>query len=161
VSLSLGTCHLHELVHEVTAAFADVIAKRSLRLIRELPRDLPSVHCDGQRIQQVLTNLLGNATRFTPEGGTILVSAKQSGPYVEVSVADTGPGIPPEQLPHLFERYWKAGGGGTGLGLYIAKRILDAHGGRLQVESQPGRGSRFSFLLPTVEVACDRPPLHP
>jgi light-regulated signal transduction histidine kinase (bacteriophytochrome) len=108
---------------------------------------------DRERIFQVLSNLLNNAIRFTPEGGQIDVHAALTGAQVLFTVADTGPGIPAEQLPHLFDRYWqarRAGHSGTGLGLYIAKGIVEAHGGRIWVESPPGSGARFQFTLPAV-----------
>jgi light-regulated signal transduction histidine kinase (bacteriophytochrome) len=108
---------------------------------------------DRERIFQVLSNLLTNAIRFTPEGGQIDLQATLTGAQALFIVADTGPGIPAEQLPHLFDRYWqarRAGHSGTGLGLYIAKGIVEAHGGRIWVESPPGSGARFHFTLPAV-----------
>jgi light-regulated signal transduction histidine kinase (bacteriophytochrome) len=108
---------------------------------------------DRERIFQVLSNLLTNAIRFTPEGGQIDLHATLTGAQVLFTVADTGPGVPAEQLPHLFDRYWqarRAGHSGTGLGLYIAKGIVEAHGGRIWVESPPGSGARFQFTLPAV-----------
>jgi signal transduction histidine kinase len=110
------------------------------------------VSCDRDRIVQVLGNLIGNAIKFTPTGGSITVTVARDASNVRFAVADTGPGIPPEQLAHLFERFWRAPGNapGVGLGLYIAKGIVEAHGGRIWVESQVGRGSTFSFTLPVL-----------
>jgi PAS domain S-box-containing protein len=124
---------------------------KSLRLAQEIEASLPSLHCDGNRVMQVLSNLLGNAIKFTPEGGAITVSARRQDGEVRISVSDTGPGIAPQQLPHIFERYWQAketARQGTGLGLSIAKGVVDAHGGRIWVESVFGSGCVFHFTLP-------------
>ncbi len=97
----------------------------------------------------MLSNLLGNAIKFTPEGGTITVQADRRGDELMIAVSDTGPGIPADQLPHLFERYWQARPArqvGAGLGLYIAKGIVEAHGGRIWAESPAG--ARLIFTLP-------------
>ncbi|MBW3570663.1 MAG: GAF domain-containing sensor histidine kinase [Gemmatimonadetes bacterium] len=109
------------------------------------------LHADPDRVLQVLSNLTGNAVRFTPEGGLITLGLRGEDGEAVFSVADTGPGIPPEQLPHLFEQFWqadRAGRSGTGLGLTIARGIVAAHGGRIWVESTPGSGATFSFALP-------------
>jgi signal transduction histidine kinase len=122
-------------------------------VIREQVTDGQTVG-DRERIFQVLVNLLGNAVRFTPQGGRIELCAAPNGPHVLFTVADTGPGIPADQLPYLFDRYWQArrvGQSGTGLGLYIAKGIVEAHGGRIWVESPPGSGARFHFTLPAAD----------
>ena len=112
---------------------------------------LPLVLADSARIQQVLSNLVGNAVKFTPREGRIIVSAEQVDGDVRFAVIDTGPGIPPEQVPHIFGRFWQANSSdrrGIGLGLAIAKGIVEAHGGRIWVESQVGCGSTFYFTLP-------------
>lgn len=119
--------------------------------------ELPTVYVDGSRVEQVLTNLIHNAIKFTPPKGKICISAA---PYdiqmLLVKVADTGVGIAPEDLPRVFERFYKAdrsrSGGGTGLGLAIAKHIVQAHGGRIWVESRVGKGSTFCFTLPLAEM---------
>jgi signal transduction histidine kinase len=108
-------------------------------------------------VQQVLSNLVDNAIKFSAEHGTIAVSASRVGADMRFVVRDTGRGIAPEHLPHVFERSWKAEIGGkrsAGLGLYIAKHIVEAHGGAIWVESAPGAGSSFSFTLPR---PADRP----
>jgi PAS domain S-box-containing protein len=112
---------------------------------------LPDVACEDRRINQVLLNLLGNAIKFTPNGGTIRVAAKEVKDGIMIAVSDTGPGIPPDQLPKIFDRYWQAQGTkhlGTGLGLSIAKGIVEAHGSKIWAESQVGKGSSFFFTLP-------------
>ena len=113
--------------------------------------DLPEVACDASRIGQVMSNLLGNAIKFTPEGGAIRVSAIQKGDSVIVTVSDTGPGMPSDQLCKIFDRYWQpkeTQNQGSGLGLSIAKGIVEAHGGRIWAESILGKGTNFHFTIP-------------
>jgi signal transduction histidine kinase len=105
------------------------------------------VQADRQRVVQVLTNLLGNALKFTPSGGTVSLECEVRPDEVRFSVTDSGPGIAPTHLPHVFERFWRKDGRGLGLGLFIARAIVLAHGGRIWVESQPGKGARFTFTL--------------
>ncbi len=107
-----------------------------------------AVPCDRERILQVLSNLVGNALAFAPHGGHVVVSLALSQRDAEVRVADDGPGIPAEDLPHVFDRFWKSRSRGTGLGLAIVRGIVDAHGGRVWVESRVGEGSTFAFTLP-------------
>jgi PAS domain S-box-containing protein len=124
---------------------------KSQSLDLALDPNLPDVMADPERIQQALSNLVGNAIKFTPAGGSIEVGARISGTDVIVSVSDSGPGIPEDQLPNVFERFWQSrrvDRGGAGLGLPIAKGIIEAHGGRIWVESQPGNGATFYFTLP-------------
>jgi signal transduction histidine kinase len=110
------------------------------------------VNADPARVVQVLGNLLRNAIKFTPDGGSITVSATRQDNMVVLSVRDTGRGIAPEVQEKVFDRYWQARDGarthGSGLGLSIAKGIVEAHGGRIWLESSPGQGSTFSFSLP-------------
>jgi signal transduction histidine kinase len=105
------------------------------------------VLCDRNRIIQVLGNLMGNAIKFTPPGGRITVRTIERGETVRFEIEDTGPGIKAEHLTHIFERYWKSEPRGTGLGLFIAKSIVAAHGGDLRVQSEPGHGALFSFEI--------------
>lgn len=117
----------------------------------DVPGDLPQISADAHRIDQAISNLVGNAIKFTPEGGSIRLSARLCNDEVIVSVTDTGPGIPSEYLPKIFDWFWQAPGAeqmGSGLGLSITKGIVEAHGGRIWVESEPGKGSSFSFSLP-------------
>ena len=120
----------------------------------ELGVGLPPVDADAERIHQVLFNLVDNAVRFTPPGGSVTVRAERGGDAVRIDVADTGVGIAPEHLPRLFERFYRVdqarsrGAGGTGIGLAIARSVVEAHGGQLRAESELGRGSTFSFELP-------------
>jgi signal transduction histidine kinase len=122
-----------------------------LRLLLEPPGTLPPVLVDRDRLLQVFSNVLGNAVKFTPPGGEIRVGARREDEHVVFFVTDTGPGIAPEAQRRLFEPFWQAHQGdrrGAGLGLSIARGIVEAHGGRLHVESEPGRGSAFFFSVP-------------
>jgi len=118
----------------------------------DLPPNLPPVLADVEQVRQVVTNLVHNAIKFTPSGGSVTISAQTAGEHVVISVRDTGRGIPAEDLPRIFERFYKAdrarSSGGTGLGLAIVKHIVQAHGGRIWAESVEGRGSTFFFTLP-------------
>jgi two-component system phosphate regulon sensor histidine kinase PhoR len=128
--------------------------RAGLSITIDLPPDLPPVLADAERAQQVITNIVHNAIKFTPSGGQMTLSAQPVGEDVIVSVRDTGVGIPPEDLPRIFERFYKAdrarSGGGTGLGLAIAKHIVQAHGGRIWAESVEGKGSIFYVALPAL-----------
>jgi signal transduction histidine kinase len=125
--------------------------ERGVQLSVESAGEPVNVLADKERVSQVLSNLVGNALKFTPRGGAVTVLAEGLGDLVRLSVADNGPGVPPDHLPRLFERFWQAkrvSREGTGLGLYIAKGIVEAHGGRIWAESAPGNGSTFHFTLP-------------
>jgi signal transduction histidine kinase len=149
---------LDRLVHETVGMLQLVASAQGITLRAEADESLPPSHVDPARIQQVLSNLLGNALKFTPSGGTVTVRAEpHPGGGTAVSVTDTGPGIPAEQLPHIFGRFWQAhrtDRRGIGLGLSIAKGIVEAHGGEIWVESELGHGSRFVFTLPPVPSAA-------
>jgi signal transduction histidine kinase len=123
-------------------------------LVVEVCPGVPRVRVDRERVLQVLTNLVGNAIKYTPASGTLTVRAKKVDGQVRVSVKDSGPGIAAQDVPHLFERFWRAAGAlerGTGLGLSIAKSIVEAHGGSIWVETREGAGSTFFFTLPVAE----------
>ena len=127
-------------------------AMRSVRLMLVVPEKLPPVTADEGRILQVLSNLLSNAMKFTPPGGTITLAVRAADDAVAFSVRDDGPGIPLENVPRLFDHFWRARRGdegpGTGLGLAIAKGIVEAHGGHIGVDTAPGVGATFRFTLP-------------
>ena len=135
--------------------FAPVATERNLTIdLVAPPTDaLPPVIIDADRVLQVLGNLLQNACKFTPAGGTIRISATALDGNVQVAICDTGPGIAPDEITKVFERYWHAGRQSkvrsTGLGLAIARGIIEAHGGRLWVDSTLGEGSTFYFAVPT------------
>jgi signal transduction histidine kinase len=126
-------------------------------LATQISEDLPVVRADPDRVAQVLRNLLVNALSHTPPGGSVAVKASQQNGAVQVAIVDTGEGIAPDDLPQVFERFWRADpsrarddplGGGTGLGLSVAQSLVEAQGGRISAESQPGQGSTFRFTLP-------------
>jgi signal transduction histidine kinase len=141
------------LVNDTIEMLRPLASGSSIVMEASVADDLPSVLADSARIQQVLSNLVGNAVKFTPRQGRITVSADRLDGEVRFAVIDTGPGIPPEQVPHIFGRFWQARSSdrrGIGLGLAIAKGIVEAHRGRIWVESQVGLGSTFYFTLPSV-----------
>jgi signal transduction histidine kinase len=142
------------LLEECLELFEPIAARKSVHLRREIPRHLPPVRCDRGRMTQVLSNLVGNAVKFAPEGGVVSVRARRGADHLQLTVADDGPGIAEDQLPHLFDRYWKGTRKreGAGLGLYIAKGIVEAHGGRIWVESRLGAGTRFHLTIPFADV---------
>lgn len=142
------------LVREAVDINASLAVEKGVDLRADPDTDLPPVHADRDRIIQVLSNLIGNAIKFTPAAGRIVVAAQPDGRFCRFIVTDTGPGIPPDQLPHLFDAFWQAERGsveGAGLGLAIARGIVDAHHGRVWAESTPGRGSSFFFTIPCGE----------
>lgn len=146
---------LKELVRETLSVFQSQADAGEVKLTVSLPDDPITVDLDPERIRQVLSNLIANAVRYSPRGGEVELNLAEStaGPdrkrRVEVAVRDGGPGISPGDLPHVFDRFYKSADSlGMGLGLPIAKYIVEAHGGDIRVESQPGRGTTISFSLP-------------
>jgi signal transduction histidine kinase len=145
---------LAPLVSQVMSEIEVASADRDVNVSSDLPDDLPPVEADSERVHQVIFNLVDNAVRFTPEGGEVRIEAHRHNGSIEVRVADTGVGIPPEALPRLFERFYRVdpararGDGGTGIGLAIARSVVEAHGGTIRAESEPGLGSTFTFDLP-------------
>jgi signal transduction histidine kinase len=143
------------LVAEVTARLQPQYREKGVGLAVQAPVGLPAVHADRWRLMQVLINLLGNALQYTPAGGQVRVTAAIDRDHLVVRVADNGIGIAPEHLPHLFERFYRVDksrsrtGGGSGIGLTIARHLVEAHGGRISAESAGlGQGSTFTFTLP-------------
>ena len=157
LSITPETSGVVALVDQARAAFLGGGAKNSIEI--DLPADLPPVAADGQRVVQVLTNLLSNASKYSPASTTIRVTALQQGSHVAVTVADEGRGVAAEDLPLLFRKFSRIDGtggepevGGEGLGLSVCKGIVEAHGGRIWAESDgPGLGTRLTFTLPVVE----------
>lgn len=141
------------LLTQVLEVHRPLLDAAGLRLAVRVAPGLPRIEADAGRVTQVLSNLLGNAVKFTPPGGTVTLAAELTDGGICLSVEDTGPGISPEQQSRLFERFWQGSGTdrrGAGLGLSICKELVEAHGGRLWVESAPGQGSKFRFTLPAV-----------
>jgi PAS domain S-box-containing protein len=139
------------ILQEVVSNFQGVVHEKKLRLSLEMGRPMPRAYCDRSRVQQVLSNLVGNAVKFTPAGGLILLRVEARNRDVLFTVSDSGPGIGQSDLQHIFERYWRSSEAdykGSGLGLAIARGIVDAHGGRIWAESVPGAGASFFFTIP-------------
>jgi len=152
-----GTLQVEPVVRSIAAVLDEtheqwrpLCAEKNIRLAKEYPDGLGEALIDRHRVMQVLSNLIGNSIKFTPAGGTLKIGAGTLGPWIKVSVSDTGPGIAPENLPHVFDRFWQKERrtDGLGLGLAIAKGIVAAHGGSIQVESTLGQGTTFSFTVP-------------
>jgi signal transduction histidine kinase len=148
---------VQELVRSAVERLDLQFREKGVRLTQQVPAELPRVMVDVGRIGQVLMNLLGNALQYTPAGGTVTISALQEKSYVLIRIVDTGVGIAPEDLPHIFERFYRAdrsrsrSSGGSGIGLTIAKLLAEAHGGFIRAESAGlGKGSTFTLGLPTV-----------
>lgn len=145
---------MHTLTEGVMVELKPVADTSQITLVNSTTPDLPTVIGDVERLRQVVRNLIHNAIKFTPPNGHVTTVASISNEWLQVSVQDDGIGIPSEAIPHLFERFYQVDGsstrrvGGTGLGLYICKQIIAAHGGDIWVESELGKGSTFSFRLP-------------
>ena len=143
------------LVQTTLKRFASQAQAKGIDLRSDLPADLPPVLADQDRITQVLTNLVGNALQYTSAGGKVTIRSTRHQEEIHVSVSDTGIGIPAEQLPHLFTRFYRVdksrsrqAGGGSGIGLAIARHLVEAHGGCIWAESDgEGKGSTFTFTL--------------
>ncbi len=146
-----------ELIKQTADMVQAQLAAKEVSVSIDLPAKLPPANIDARRISQVLRNLLENAVTHTRKGDAITVTARAQDNYVEVAVSDTGEGIPAEDLPNIFERFYRVDKsrarttGGSGLGLTITKRLVEAHGGKIEVLSEMGKGSRFSFTVPTAE----------
>src|SRR5262249_37746618 len=118
------------------------------------PDALPAASVDPARMVQVLSNLVGNAIKFTPRGGQVTITGAAEGTFIAVTVADTGPGIPADELPLVFDRFWQSrrtNRSGAGLGLAIARGIVRAHGGVIDIQSEVGSGTRVRFTVPVAE----------
>jgi two-component system OmpR family sensor kinase/two-component system sensor histidine kinase BaeS len=145
------------LLADTCRSFTHQAEERGVQLCVEVHEPLPECNADPQRIAQVFGNLVSNALRYTPAGGsvTLYACAQEDGSAIAFAVSDTGKGIAPDELPHIFDRFWRAdrsrtrSSGGAGLGLAITRRIVEAHGGRIWAESEPGRGTTVHFVLPT------------
>ena len=151
--------NLKDLLNEVASDAQVLCEPKNITLRSELlghldPSGAPMVRADAVRIRELFLNLLDNAVRYTPDGGTITISLDREGDFARASVKDTGTGIPAEHLGSIFKRFYRVDKsrsreeGGVGLGLAISQRIAQIHGGRIEVESEVGRGSRFTVVLP-------------
>ena len=153
VELEVAAFSLREALERGVVMVREPAAEGGVRLSLEPAPDVDIVEGDERRVRQVVFNLLSNAVKFTPTGGSVVVATERVGEEVQVSVTDTGPGIAPEDQERIFEEFQQTDVGvtereGTGLGLALSRRLVELHGGRIWVESEPGRGSRFVFTLP-------------
>jgi signal transduction histidine kinase len=141
-----------QLISDFAETQRALLSAAGLELHLDLPAMLPALWADRDRVSQVFENLLANAMKFTPAGGTITIGGREEPNGLRLWVADSGPGIAPDELPHLFERFWQSREAdrlGLGLGLAIAKQVVEAHGGQIWADSQLGNGTTFSFTIPT------------
>jgi signal transduction histidine kinase/DNA-binding NarL/FixJ family response regulator/HAMP domain-containing protein len=145
---------LREVVHEVATLMRPRVDDKGQRLELDLPTELPAAFADPSRIRQILTNLLTNAHLYTAKGGTLSVALRDAGRYVALEVADDGRGMTEDEARHAFDRFYRAGGGdgpGTGLGLAIVQSLVELHDGRVDLDTAPGRGTRFNVLIPRAQ----------
>jgi signal transduction histidine kinase len=142
------------LIQQSVKAIQTRVLDKGLEISIDVPEELPLLIIDYHRISQVMRNLLENALKHTPSGGKITVNVTPEGKQIRVNVIDNGEGIPAEDLPNMFERFYRVDksrarqAGGSGLGLTITKRLVESHGGTISVQSELGKGSRFSFDIP-------------
>lgn len=156
VELTLAAIDLRQMVAEVNTLLRPQITTKHQSMTLQMDDALPLIWGDAGRLRQVLTNLLSNANKYTPEGGQLFIAARQEGSMVRVEVRDTGIGLVPHEQAQLFTKFFRAQNrttreaGGTGLGLVMSRLLIEAHGGEISVTSAPGKGSTFSFTLPIV-----------
>lgn len=155
IPLTTTTCPPDDIVMPVVNRMRPQFAEKAITLMTEIPADLPPVRADYDRTAQVLTNLLGNALQYTPAGGDVRVTVAQTGEMVRFAVSDTGAGLAPDDLDHIFQRFYRVDksrarkSGGSGIGLTIARHLVEAQGGQLDAASEGlGKGSTFQFTLP-------------
>jgi two-component system phosphate regulon sensor histidine kinase PhoR len=150
--LKLGTVNLNTLIDEIVSEMSPLTERQQVTISSKLSSDLPSIQADRDRIRQTIINLIHNAIKFNKPSGKVNISTGYDKHSAMVSITDTGIGISKEDLPHVFERFYKVDrartGGGSGLGLAIAKHTIQAHGGKIEVKSEEGKGSTFTFSLP-------------
>jgi signal transduction histidine kinase len=139
---------MERLVERAYAAFGEEARRRGIEYERDVSSTAPVIVSDGDRVLQIISNLLSNAFRWTPDGGRVALALSREDGTVRVAVDDTGPGIDPEERDRIFRPFWSRDGGGTGLGLAIASELALALGGRIELDSRPGHGSRFELVLP-------------
>jgi signal transduction histidine kinase len=146
--------HLPTLLGEALAVLAPELQRKRISVDRRVPADLPAVTADADRLTEIVLNLLDNALRHTPEGGTITVTATAEAGLGRVSISDSGPGVATEDRERVFERFYRldpsraAATGGSGLGLAIVRALVEAHGGTIALDEGPHGGARFTFTLP-------------
>lgn len=154
--LRLTSLSPFEVIHTLLSEMEHLAAKKAQRLVTDFASDLPPILGDSALLRRVLSNLIGNAIKYTPSGGEIVVRVREASTSLEIQVIDNGPGIPDEALPYLFDRFYRVPGTdieGTGLGLSIVKSIVEKHNGYVQVSSSTGKGSTFTISLPLARTA--------
>lgn len=164
LSLDMEPCDLLGVIEDVISKVQPRVAEKEQELRLDLPESLPMIQGNERRLEQVVSNLLSNAIKYTPEEGWISVKVIEDAGYITVDVADSGIGIPPEQQPYIFDKFYRVeteetmDTEGTGLGLAIVKAVIEKHNGRVWVESEPGVGSTFTFILPVLEQESETAP---
>ena len=164
VQLDMAPLDMHSLVDETIAVIEPECSQAGISVYNQISSDVPAVHADSDRVTQVLLNLLDNARRHTPSSGQIRVGSQIQSSHLAIWVSDTGSGITADDLPHVFERFYRAdrsrttSTGGSGLGLSIVKAIITAHGGKVWATSAPNQETRFTFTLPLAQPAPEYPP---
>jgi signal transduction histidine kinase len=152
LKLNLSDVALDQMARQLVKKFRTQTTLHELSA--EFPSSFPVIQADAARLEQVLSNLIGNAIKYSPKGGAVRITGRALPDQVVVSVSDEGIGIPVEEQDRIFERFYRVDDAlsrrtaGSGLGLYLAKAVVEAHGGRIWVESKPGQGAAFSFALP-------------
>jgi len=163
VELRLKDINMAEVIKPLTRTMMPIVMPKKQSLDVEIEKGLPTVHADEGKLGQVLINLVDNSSKFTPDGGKLRIEAVREGDWCRVSVIDNGIGIKKEDQERIFEQFCRIDSpldreeGGTGLGLTIVRQIVEEHGGRIWVESEYGRGSRFTFTLPLVTSSQPKP----
>lgn len=161
LSLNLTPVNLVDMIQKIIEQYSIITESANISLLVDVPSDLPPVHCDQEKISWVLQQLIDNAIKFTMAGGVLKIEAHQMGMEVSIAISDSGIGISSDQQEEIFEPFHQLDGSstrryrGTGLGLALSNRIVDAHGARIEVVSSLGAGSRFSFSLPVVEKVLE------
>ncbi len=154
VQLNVVPCRIEEILQRVVSGLGKQLKNKNIQLTKNIPKNFPQIKVDEMSIAQVLLNLIENAIKYNKEGGSITIGAQEKNGFIQIDVSDTGIGIPQENLPRLFERFYRVDKarsrqlGGTGLGLSIVKHIIQSHRGEVSVESKLGQGSTFRFTLP-------------
>jgi signal transduction histidine kinase len=156
--MQMRACNLAAVITQLVTEIMPLAQERRVQLQAVLPIDAKELDCDQEEIRRVVQNLIDNSLKFTPAGGTVKVLMAQDAETTTISVKDTGKGIPAENMTKLFQRFWQAGSSGryyasTGLGLYLARKIVEGHGGKIWCQSTVGEGSTFSFMLPNAPAA--------
>jgi signal transduction histidine kinase len=166
VKMAQDRVQIEEIVGDTLSSFEPQAQQQTVRFIKNL-YPVPPMLGDQDRLRQVFNNLLDNALRYTPAGGSVTVSTRAANANIVITVSDTGQGIAPQDLPHIFERFYQADksrskeAGGLGLGLAICKEIIAAHQGKIEVNSMVGKGTTFTIILPATPLNFEQSPQTP